>query len=111
MEKIIDTPISAKMHTNQYYEWAYIAESDGNLIAESIDVFVIGSGKWLTPQIEAMMTATNETYGKSINPEAIGDLLKSLEELREAFIKNNMFRSLDYQILARADAAIQKSKI
>ena len=59
----------------------------------------------------AIVSAINGTYGKGIDPSAVGDLLSSIKELRDQFAKVNKFYSKDHEILGRADAAIEKATI
>jgi len=59
----------------------------------------------------AIVSAVNATYGAGINPEAVPDLLESLKETLAQFKKIDKHYSKDHEIMARAEAAIEKAQI
>lgn len=60
----------------------------------------------------AIVSAVNNTYGASINPEAVPNLKKCLEELLYQFEKvvSPKF-TLDHMLIREAHAAIEKAKL
>jgi hypothetical protein len=60
---------------------------------------------------DKFVAAYNATYGAGINPEAVSDLLESLKETLAQFKKIDKHYSKDHEIMARAEAAIEKAQI
>lgn len=62
--------------------------------------------------ITAIVSAINNTYGASINPEAVPDMKKVLIELLAQFEKVVEPKyTLDFMLIKEAKAAIEKAKL
>ena len=61
--------------------------------------------------IQSYKHAYDLTVGAGINPEAVSDLLESLKETLAQFKKIDKHYSKDHEIMARAEAAIEKAQI